>query len=94
MGRPVIASNHGGTTETVIDGVTGWLVAPEDPPAWAKAMARAIDLGPGKRGEMGQTGMNRTRQLYRVDAMCDATLAAYEQVLEARSSLGKAHAQA
>jgi len=28
--------------------------------------------------------MNRTRQLYRVDAMCAATLAAYEQVLEAR----------
>jgi glycosyltransferase involved in cell wall biosynthesis len=84
MGRAVIASNHGGTTETVVDGVTGWLVAPEDAAAWAKAMTRAIDLGPGKRGEMGQAGMNRTRQLYRVDAMCAATLAAYERVLEAR----------
>ena len=38
---------------------------------------------PGKRAEMGATGMNRTRQLYRVDAMCDATLAAYERVLAA-----------
>jgi hypothetical protein len=47
-------------------------------------MARAIDLGPGKRLEMGQGGMNRARQLYRVDAMCAATLAAYEQVLEGR----------
>jgi glycosyltransferase involved in cell wall biosynthesis len=93
MGRPVIASSHGGTIETVVDGVTGWLAPPEDPDAWAKAMTRAIDLGPGRRGEMGQTGMNRTRQLYRVDAMCAATLAAYEQVLEARSSLGKPHAQ-
>ena len=89
MGRPVIASNHGGTTETVVDGTTGWLVAPQDPAAWATAMTRAIDLGPGKRGEMGQTGMNRTRQLYRVDAMCAATLAAYEQVLQAHSSPGK-----
>lgn len=85
MGRPVIASSHGGTVETVADGVSGWLVTPGDAPAWAAAMIKAMDLGPGKRGEMGQHGMNRTRQLYRVDAMCAATLAAYEQVLEARS---------
>jgi len=82
MGRPVIASNHGGTTETVVDGASGWLVPPGEPTAWAAAMARAIDLGPGRRLEMGQTGMNRTRQLYRVDAMCEATLAAYQRVLD------------
>ncbi|HEY2357865.1 MAG TPA: glycosyltransferase family 4 protein [Phenylobacterium sp.] len=87
MGRPVIASNHGGTTETVADGISGWLVQPGDAAAWARAMERAIDVGLGKRGEMGQAGMNRTRQLYRVDAMCAATLAAYEQVLEARAAL-------
>jgi glycosyltransferase involved in cell wall biosynthesis len=71
----------------VADGVTGWLVPPDDPFAWAAAMARAIEAGAGKRNEMGLTGMNRVRQLYRVDAMCAATLAAYEQVLEARSLL-------
>jgi glycosyltransferase involved in cell wall biosynthesis len=85
MGRPVIASAHGGTLETVVDGLTGWLVPPEDPAAWAQAMTRAIDIGAGRRGEMGQAGMNRARQLYRVDAMCEATLAAYERVLETRS---------
>jgi glycosyltransferase involved in cell wall biosynthesis len=84
MGRPVIASNHGGTVETVADGTSGWLVPPGDAPAWAAAMTRAIELGPTRRLEMGQVGMNRTRQLYRVDAMCAATLAAYEQVLAAR----------
>jgi glycosyltransferase involved in cell wall biosynthesis len=85
MGRTVIASNQGGMVETVVDGVTGWLVAPGDPDAWAAAMVRAIEIGPGKRAEMGQVGMNRARQLYRVDAMCAATLAAYERVLEARA---------
>jgi glycosyltransferase involved in cell wall biosynthesis len=84
MGRPVIASSHGGTVETVADGTSGWLVPPGDADAWAAAMIRAMDLGPGRRLEMGQAGMNRTRQLYRVDAMCAATLAAYEQVLKAR----------
>lgn len=85
MGRPVIASNQGGTAETVVDGVTGWLAPPGDAPAWSGAIARALDLGPGKRLEIGQAGAGRARQLYSVDAMCDATLSAYERVLEARA---------
>ena len=55
MGRPVIAANHGGARETVVDGETGWLVAPGDAQAWAAALARAIDLGPGRREAMGQS---------------------------------------
>lgn len=84
MGRPVIASNHGGVTETIIDGQTGWLAPVEDADAWARALARAIDLGPNKRQEMGAAGRRRARQLYSADAMCAQTLAAYERVLEAR----------
>lgn len=83
MGRPVIAANHGGMVETVVDGTTGWLAPPGDADAWAAAMAHAIDVGPGRRSEMGQQGMNRARQLYRVDAMCAATLEVYDRVLEA-----------
>jgi len=85
MGRPVIASSHGGVTETVVDGITGWLVPPGEANAWADALARAIDAGPSRRAEMGETGCKRARQLYSVDAMCAATLAAYERVLEARA---------
>ena len=85
MGRPVIAANHGGVTETVLDGVTGWLAPAGDAEAWAEALAQAIDIGPSGRQEMGETGRRRARQLYSVDAMCAATLAAYEQVLEART---------
>ena len=88
MGRPVIASAHGGTLETVVDGITGWLVPPGEPAAWATAMVRVMDLGPGKRAEIGQAGMNRVRQHYRVDVMCEATLAAYERVLDARRAAG------
>ncbi|TAJ72727.1 MAG: glycosyltransferase [Phenylobacterium sp.] len=82
MGRPVIASNHGGVTETILDGTTGWLAPVDDAEAWADALARAIDLGPGKRLEMGEVGKKRARQLYSADAMCAQTLAAYEKVLE------------
>src|SRR6185436_7588481 len=61
MGRPVIAANHGGVTETVLDGITGWLAPVGDAQAWAAALARAIDLGPGRRLEMGEVGRRRAR---------------------------------
>jgi glycosyltransferase involved in cell wall biosynthesis len=84
MGRPVIASAHGGTTETILDGKTGWLVPPHDVDAWFRALGRAIDLGPGELARMGALAANRARQLYSSEAMCQATLAAYERVLDAR----------
>ncbi|HEX7944640.1 MAG TPA: glycosyltransferase family 4 protein [Phenylobacterium sp.] len=85
MGRPVIAANHGGVTETVVDGKTGWLAPVGDAEAWAAALAQAIDVGASRRAEMGDLGRRRARQLYSVEAMCAATLSAYEQVLEARA---------
>jgi hypothetical protein len=33
---------------------------------------------------MGEAGAKRVRRLYSVEAMCEATLAAYRRVLEAR----------
>ncbi|CAN7431310.1 glycosyltransferase family 4 protein [Phenylobacterium sp. LjRoot225] len=85
MGRTVIAAAHGGTMETVVDGETGWLAPPSDADAWAAALAKAIDVGPEGRARMGSIAMARARRLYRVEAMCEATLKAYERVLEARA---------
>ena len=86
MGRPVIASSHGAVTETVVDGITGWLAAPGDDAAWAAAIAQALDLGPGRRMAIGEAGLRRCRELFSVYAMCAATLAAYERVLETRAA--------
>ena len=85
VGRPVIAAAHGGTVETVADGETGWLVPPGDAEAWARALALALDLGPQARARMGEVAMRRARALYRTEAMCEATLNAYQRVLEARA---------
>ncbi len=84
MGRPVMASNHGGVTETVVDGETGWLITSGDAAAWAVGLTRAIDTERVRLAEMGQIAANRARRLYSVDAMCEMTLAAYGQILDAR----------
>ena len=86
MGKPVLASDHGGTTETVVNGETGWLVKVDDPDAWAAAMTKAIEMGGPRLAAMGQAAANRARRLYSVEAMCAATLDAYARVLAARRS--------
>ncbi len=81
MGRPVIASAHGGTTETVVDGQTGWLVAPGDADAWAQAMDHAASLGRRRLRAMGKRGSERARRLYSNETMCAATLEVYSRLL-------------
>ena len=85
MGRAVIAADHGAARETVVHGQTGWLAAPGDADAWAQALAVALDAGVGKRAAMGELGRARARKLYSAEAMCEATLAVYVQVLETRA---------
>jgi glycosyltransferase involved in cell wall biosynthesis len=84
MGLPVIAADHGATRETVVPGQTGWLVAPGDEAAWARALAAALDTGPEGRARMGVAARERTLRLYSVQAMCAATLQVYAEVLERR----------
>jgi glycosyltransferase involved in cell wall biosynthesis len=84
MGKPVLASDLGGMTETIVPGETGWLIPPGDAEAWAQCLGHALDLSPSKRAAMGQAAANRATRLYSVDAMCAAYLSAYARVLEAR----------
>ena len=44
-GRPVVALNEGGATETVIDGVTGTLVSEASPEAFGRAIRATLDAG-------------------------------------------------
>ncbi len=41
-GRPLVATDVGGVSEIVIDGVTGWLAPPADPQGLAEVIARAL----------------------------------------------------
>jgi glycosyltransferase involved in cell wall biosynthesis len=84
MGKPVMAANHGAARETVVDGETGWLVAPGDVEAWAAALSNACESGAARRQAMGMAARSRARKLYSVDAMVEATLKVYARVLETK----------
>lgn len=80
MGRPVIASAHGGSVETVDHGNTGWLYIPGDTDALAQAICEALRLDPSGRAHMGVAGRARIRSRFTIRMMQDATLQVYERV--------------
>lgn len=81
MGRPVIATDHGGARETVADGTSGWLYPPGDVERLAQAIHQALSLDPSARAHMGLAGRVRIHSQYTLAAMQRATLAVYEQAV-------------
>src|SRR5205814_3307816 len=66
VGTPVVATRVGGLAEVVEDGVTGALVAPDDPEALAAAVREVL----ARRTEMGAAAQVHARQ-FGADAYAD-----------------------
>lgn len=81
MEKPVIASNHGGATETIMDGRSGILVKPGDPAALAGAIDCVRGMSLEDRKVMGENGRSRAASVYSAAAMCEATLRVYSDLL-------------
>jgi len=81
MGRPVVATDHGGARETVIPGETGWLVPARDPAALSTAIAEALAIPPETRDRLGAASRAHVAKSFTVERMCASTLAVYRSVL-------------
>jgi glycosyltransferase involved in cell wall biosynthesis len=84
MGRPVIATAHGGSLETVIPGENGWLVKPSDPASLAAAIDEALALEPSRLQHFGENGRQRVLENFTAKAMCEQTLAFYNCLIAAK----------
>ncbi len=58
MARPIVSMDNGGPAETVADGVTGFLVPPEQPDALAERVLMLL-RDPALRRRMGEAGRAR-----------------------------------
>ncbi|SLN23569.1 glycosyltransferase family 4 protein [Oceanibacterium hippocampi] len=81
MGRPVIASNHGGARETVLEGETGWLVRPGDAADLAAALSVAITLSAGERAAVAERARRHVAENFTVERMCARTLEVYASLI-------------
>lgn len=79
MGRPVIATAHGGARETVSHGESGWLYPPGDVEVLSATIHQALNMDPSARAHMGLAGRARIHSKYTVAAMQRSTLGVYEQ---------------
>jgi glycosyltransferase involved in cell wall biosynthesis len=89
MGRPVIATDHGGARETILPGKTGWLVPPGDALELASALRKAVHLDPDVRAEMASAGRAHVMEEYKVELMTARTMFIYRELLgfpEAKSA--------
>ena len=81
MGRPVVATDHGGARETIVPGVTGWLVPARDPAALAHGIAGALSLTPAERARLAQQAIAHVAEHFTRQQMCAKTIAVYEELL-------------
>jgi len=93
MGRPIIATNHGGARETVIHGQTGWLVEPSDPKALAKAVESVLSLTPNQRALLATRAMSHVAEHFTKEIMADKTMDVYAELLKRKFSANHNHLQ-
>jgi len=86
-GLPVVAAATGGIPEVVVDGVTGWLCAPDDPDALAGLLDRLAGE-PERARALGAAGRARLLERFTVARMGEQTAACIDKMLATAGGSG------
>lgn len=81
MGRIVVASNIGGSKETVIDGVTGKLFESGNADDLAAAIRWALHLSKEEKEKIGAAAIKNVKEHFTKQIMCDKTIKVYEELM-------------
>ena len=81
MGKPVIATDHGGARETVLNGESGLLVIPRNVTMMADALADLLARPKDELAAMGARGRAHIVRNFSLERMCAETLAIYRGLL-------------
>jgi len=81
MGRPIIAADHGGARETVLNNVSGALFEPGNTSALANAIERLMKAPAETLASMGRAGRMHIVNNYSLERMCSETLALYRELI-------------
>ncbi len=81
MGKLIIASNIGGSNETILKGKSGFLYKYDDPRELAKILNNVSELDQVSLNSYGIEGRKNVTKKFDVEAMCDSTLREYKKLL-------------
>ncbi|WP_018148317.1 glycosyltransferase family 4 protein [Henriciella marina] len=84
MGKPVIAADHGGQREIIVDRKTGLRVEPGNPSSLATAIGALLALEAPERQALGEAGRLYVKDRFSKRGLQAATLSVYERVFDAR----------
>jgi len=82
MKKPIIASNIGGSKETVLNKKSGFLYKHDDPRELAKNLNTVIQLNQEELKLMGNEGRKNITKKFDVEVMCDSNLREYKKLLK------------
>ena len=83
MGKIIIASNIGGSNETVIDGKTGYLFESGNPKSLSEKIFKVLNLDDMTLKTVGIEGRKNAVSKFNVEKMCFSTYSEYKKILNA-----------
>ena len=81
MERPIIASNIGGSNETVIDEKTGFLFESGNAKALSEKILKLVTMDESSLRSIGIEGRKNIIQKFNVEKMCFSTYSEYKRIL-------------
>jgi len=81
MEKPIIASNIGGSQETIVDNVTGFLFKSGNPESLSKKILEVLNLDKSTLKSMGIEGRKNIIKKFNVEKMCFSTYSEYKKLL-------------
>ena len=81
MQKVIIASNIGGSNETVIDGKTGFLFQAGDAKSLSKMILKVFNMNEASLKLIGTEGRKNIIQKFNVEKMCFSTYSEYKKIL-------------
>ncbi len=81
MGKPIVASNIGGSNETIIDEKTGFLFESNNAKSLSKQILRVLNMDETSLKIMGIEARKNVTQRFNVEKMCFSTYSEYKRLL-------------
>ncbi len=81
MGKPIIATDHGGAQETIVRNETGWLIEPNNSDQLKSALEEALDLTDEQRTLLATRAMTHIVENFTKEKMANDTLNVYAELL-------------